>query len=151
MKFKRLFLQKSPKISFIHWFCCCVAMYSDVCFKNVDCNSFIFLACSLRMSNHYSQPSSRHEFVFQRLAAAVELQIFIWHDLSKAMTNQSKITIYRVAKQVLFQTTNVETSERPMNRHRHQYRPNLEVRQGLAEPPNLQVRSAEPRPNQFTK
>ena len=40
-------------------------------------------------------------------------------------------------------------SERPMNRHRH--RPNLEVRLGSAEPPNLQVRSAEPRPNQFTK
>ena len=32
-------------------------------------------------------------------------------------------------------------SERPMNRHRHRYRPNLEVWQG----------SAEPRPNQFTK
>ena len=40
------------------------------------------------------------------------------------------------------------TSERPMTRHRH--RPNLEVRQGLAEPPNLQVLSAEPRPNQIT-
>ena len=40
-----------------------------------------------------------------------------------------------------------KNSERPMNR----YRPNLEVRQGSAEPPNLQVRSAEPRPNQFTK
>ena len=25
------------------------------------------------------------------------------------------------------------TSERPMNRHRHRYRPNLEVRQGSAE------------------
>ena len=36
-------------------------------------------------------------------------------------------------------------SERPMNRHRYQL--NLEVRQGSAEPPNLQVLSAEPRPN----
>ena len=47
----------------------------------------------------------------------------------------------------------VKSSERLMNRHRHRqrYRPNLEVRQGSAEPPNLQVRSAEPRPNQFTK
>ena len=35
----------------------------------------------------------------------------------------------------------VPDSERPMNRHRHRYRPNLEVRQG----------SAEPQPNQFTK
>ena len=33
-------------------------------------------------------------------------------------------------------------SEWPMNRHR--YRPNLEVWQGSAEPPNLQIRSAEP-------
>ena len=45
--------------------------------------------------------------------------------------------------------TKQNASERPMNRHR--YRPNLEVRQGSAKPPNLQVRSAEPRPNQFTE
>ena len=43
----------------------------------------------------------------------------------------------------------VPDSERPMNRHWN--RPNLEVRQSSAEPPNLQVWSAEPWPNQFTK
>ena len=34
----------------------------------------------------------------------------------------------------LFAGKKVTYSERPMNRHQHRYRPNLEVRQGSAEP-----------------
>ena len=70
------------------------------------------------------------------------------------VSEMGKMVGKTIQVRITFQTKYFEaTSERPMNRHRHRYRyrPNLEVRQGLAKPPNLQVRSAEPRPNQFTK
>ena len=41
-------------------------------------------------------------------------------------------------------------SERPNHSGSGSVRPNLDVRWGSAEPPNLQVRSTEPPPNQIT-
>ena len=78
-----------------------------------------------------------------------EVDMSVFPDPSNQLPNRIE-QIVRFFKSCFVNTFST-FSERAMNRHWHRYRPNLEVRQGSAEPANLQVLSAKLRPNQFTK